>query len=130
MSKVAAFQRAVPFWLSLGLVPMAAVGITQGGWTMLLMPAYAWMLVTVLDAVLGRNEENADPQEDERELLWYRLITLIWFPVQAAIIYGAIWWVTRSDLGWLEIVALMFGVGVASGTIGIVYAHELSHQGN
>ncbi|MEY4305353.1 MAG: hypothetical protein RIT52_1528 [Pseudomonadota bacterium] len=124
------FRAAMPFWLSLGLVPLAVIGVTLGGWTVVLMPLYAWALITVLDLLLGLNEENPDPRTDERELFWYRLITLIWFPVQAMIIYGAIWWVVRADMGWLEVIALMFGVGVASGTIGIVYAHELLHQGN
>lgn len=128
MSK--SFRSALPFWLSLGLLPLAAIGVTHGGWTVMLIPLYAWVLVTVLDLLLGLNEENPDPRTDESELLWYRMITLIWFPVQALIIYGAIWWVSRTEMGGLEVVALMFGVGVASGTIGIVYAHELLHQGN
>ena len=123
-------RNALPFWLSLGLVPLALWGVTQGGWAVILMPIYAWALVTVLDLLLGLNEENPDTTTETRDLFWYRLVTLIWFPVQAAIIYGAIWWVSRAEMGWLEVTALMFGVGVASGTIGIVYAHELLHQGN
>ena len=131
MTEIAKLRNALPFWLSLGLVPLAALGVVYGGWTVVLMPAYAWALVTVLDLLLGKSEDNPDPQTDERDLVWYRLVTLIWFPVQAAIIYGAIWWITRTDhLGWLETVVLMFGIGVASGTIGIVYAHELLHQKN
>ncbi len=124
------FRDALPFWLSLGLVPLAALGVTQGGWTVVLMPLYAWALVTVLDLLLGLNAENPDTATEESDLFWYRLVTLIWFPVQAAIIYGAIWWVARADMGWVEVIALMFGVGVASGTVGIVYAHELLHQGS
>jgi len=131
MPEIATFRRAMPFWLSLGLVPLAVIGVTLGGWTVILMPAYAWTLVTLLDLLLGRDEENPDPQTDEEDLFWYRLVTLIWLPLQALIIYGAIWWITRSGhLNAVEIVALMFGIGVASGTIGIVYAHELLHQRN
>jgi len=130
MTSFGAFRKALPFWLSLGLVPLAALAIGQGGWTVLLLPAYAWALVTVLDLLLGRNEENPDPQTDEAELFWYRLITLAWFPVQALLIYGAIWWVAQGERGWAETIGLMFGVGVVSGTIGIVYAHELLHQRN
>jgi len=123
-------RKALPFWLSLGLVPLAWLGATMGGWAVVLMPLYAWALVTVLDLILGLNEENPDTNVETAGLFWYRLITLIWFPVQAAIIYGVIWWLSRSDMGLMETVALMFGIGVASGTIGIVYAHELLHQGN
>ena len=92
MTSFGAFRKALPFWLSLGLVPLAALAIGQGGWTVLLLPAFAWALVTVLDLLLGRNEENPDPQTDETELFWYRLITLAWFPVQALLLC----WLNRS----------------------------------
>jgi len=122
-------RTALPFWLSLGMIPLAVLGALAGGWTVALLPIYGWLLVTILDAVLGLNEENADPETPEADLFWYRLITLIWFPIQMVTIFGMIWWVTHSGhLGTLETVALFFGVGVISGTIGIVYAHELLHQ--
>ncbi|MAQ36323.1 MULTISPECIES: alkane 1-monooxygenase [Thioclava] len=122
-------SHALPFWLSLGTVPLAGMEAWFGGWTLILLPAYAWWLTTVLDQLLGRNEDQPDTEAPEAELFWYRAITLIWFPIQAAVIFGTIWWVTHTtDLNGFEIVALMFGVGVISGTIGIVYAHELLHQ--
>lgn len=131
MTKGPNIRKALPFWLSLGLLPCALLGLLWGGWAVVLMPAYAWTLVTLLDVLLGRDESNADPQTAEAELFWYRLVTLIWFPLQATIIYGSTWWIVRADhLGRAEVIALMFGIGVASGTIGIVYAHELLHQKN
>ena len=39
------FRSALPFWMSLGLVPLAVLAVLQGGWWFLLMPAYAWYLV-------------------------------------------------------------------------------------
>lgn len=124
-------SHALPFWLSLGTVPLAMIEAWFGGWTLILLPAYAWWLTTLLDQLLGRNEDQPDTDTPDADLFWYRAITLIWFPIQAAVIFGTIWWVTHSDhLNGFEIVALMFGVGVISGTIGIVYAHELLHQKN
>ncbi|OOY20182.1 alkane 1-monooxygenase [Thioclava sp. DLFJ5-1] len=122
-------SHALPFWLSLGTVPLAGIEAWFGGWTLILLPAYAWWLTTVLDQLLGHNEDQPDTETPEAELFWYRAITLIWFPIQAAVIFGTIWWVTHTThLNGFEIVALMFGVGVISSTIGIVYAHELLHQ--
>ncbi|MBD3785442.1 MAG: alkane 1-monooxygenase [Sphingomonadales bacterium] len=123
--------RALPFWLSLGTLPLVVIEARFGGWTLVLLPTYAWWLVSLLDGLLGRNEDQPDTETPEADLFWYRLITLIWFPVQAVAIFGTIWWVTHSDhLSAGEVVALMFGLGVISGTIGIVYAHELLHQKN
>ncbi|MFC3058343.1 alkane 1-monooxygenase [Paenirhodobacter populi] len=123
--------RALPFWMSLGMIPIAVLGAVAGGWTVVLLPVYGWVMVTVLDGVLGLNEDQPDTQTPEADLFWYRLITLIWFPVQVVTIYAMIWWVTHTDhLSTLETVVLFFGVGVISGTIGLVYAHELMHQKN
>lgn len=119
---------ALPFWLSLGMVPLALLAAHLGGWWFLLLPIYAWYLTTILDAVLGLDTDNPDPQTPEAQLFWYRAITILWPPVQAALIFGTLWYATRSDLGGWEKLGLFFGIGVASGTIGMVYAHELLHQ--
>ena len=122
-------RNALPFWISLGLVPLVVIAAQYGGWALLLPPAGAWWLTSLMDAVLGRNTDNADPETPESKLFWYRLITLIWLPVQIALIFGALWFVTRTDsLTFWEKLGFMFGVGVVSGSVGIVYSHELMHQ--
>jgi len=125
------FRNAAPFWLSLGLVPLAWVGAIFGGWTVLLLPLSGWWLFTLLDALTGLNLENADPQTKTEDLVWYRAITMIWFPVQFVTVFSLIYYVAHSDhLNALEMIVLFFGVGVISGSIGIVYSHELLHQKN
>lgn len=128
-SEVARMQNALPFWLSLGTVPMALIGMAVGGWTVLLMPLYTWGLYALLDTLLGLNPQNADLSTTEDDLFFYRMITLIWFPVQCATLLMMLWYVPQaSHLNMGEKLALFFGMGVMSGTIGIVYAHELMHQ--
>lgn len=119
---------ALPFWLSLGMVPLTVIAARQGGAWFLLIPAFAWYLVTVMDLLLGHDETNADPNTPETHLFWYRAITILWTPIQIALIFWTIWYAARSDLSLWEQIGLFFGVGVSSGTIGMVYAHELLHQ--
>lgn len=121
--------RALPFWVSLTMVPVAWLGALTGGWWVLAVPVYAWGASSVLDALTGLEEGNADPLMERSGLGWYRAITLIWAPVQFALLFGLIWYATRADHlnGW-ELLGLFFGVGVICGTIGINYAHELAHQ--
>ncbi|MFC7702890.1 alkane 1-monooxygenase [Plastorhodobacter daqingensis] len=124
-------KNALPFWLSLGMIPLAIAGGWFGGWTVALLPVYGWLLVTILDAITGLEEDNPDTLIPETDLFWYRLITMIWFPIQFLTVFGMIWWVTHTDhLNMTEILVLMFGMGVISGTVGIVYSHELLHQKN
>lgn len=119
----------LPFWLSLGLPPLAVLGMLYGGWTIALLPISTWWLFTILDALTGHNTANPDPQTPETALSAYRLVTLIWPPIQFALLVAMLWYVPQAahlDNG--ERVALFFGMGVVSGTIGINYSHELMHQ--
>ncbi|MFC0199880.1 alkane 1-monooxygenase [Paracoccus rhizosphaerae] len=127
-SSPSAVPAAAPFWLSLALLPLVALAASRGGAWWMLIPAYAWYLTTALDSLLGENPANPDPGTDH-SLFWHRAITIIWFPLQAAAIFGTIWYVQSTGhlTGW-EKLGLFFGIGVLSGSIGMVYAHELLHQ--
>jgi len=129
--RVSKVEAALPFWLSLALVPIVVLAAIRGGWWLVLPAVSAWALFSVLDALTGRRRDNPDTEVKDEDLFWHRLVTLIWFPVQFALIFGMIAYATRAGhLSSFERIALFFGVGVSSGTIGIVYAHELMHQRN
>lgn len=122
-------RNAIPFWSSLALVPLAWVGAIHGGWTVFLLPLASWWLFSILDAFTGLNLENADPQTPDRDLIWYRLVTILWAPVQFVTLFSILAYVSWTDhLALWERIALFFGIGILSGTVGIVYAHELMHQ--
>jgi alkane 1-monooxygenase len=124
-------QNALPFWISLVLIPIAWFGAVQGGWTVLLLPLVTWYLFSALDAVLGLNLENADLDTNDDSLTLYTTITLLWVPLQFLTLFGLIWYATHTGhLGTLEKIGLFFGVGVITGTVGINYSHELMHQKN
>lgn len=93
---------ALPFWASLGLVPVAVTAALVGGWTVLLMPVASWGLFSLLDALTGLDAANPDPDTPERDLFWHRAITAIWFPVQAGLLVWLLWYVPRADHlgGW------------------------------
>ena len=128
-SHVTRLRAALPFWLSLGCLPLAVLAARVGGWTVFLMPLYTWGLYSLLDLALGESGDSADPETPEAGLGWYRLITLIWFPLQFALLVWLLWTVPHAThLSWGEKAMIFAGQGVLSGTIGIVYAHELMHQ--
>ena len=130
-SQVAKLSSALPFWLSLLLIPLIWIVAGLGSWWVLLVPAATWYLFSALDAVVGLNLENADLETTEEDLYWYRLITMIWPFIQFVTVFGLIWYATQAEhLSVAARIGLFFGVGVISGTVGIVYSHELMHQKN
>jgi alkane 1-monooxygenase len=127
---ISGLQNALPFWLSLSFLPMIPLALWLGSWWLLLIPLYTWGLFGVLDLLSGLNLENADPDTPDAQLFWYRLVTMIWLPIQIVIVFGSIYVATHYGLSIGEKLGLMFGVGVSSGTVGINYSHELMHQKN
>ncbi|MHA6344455.1 alkane 1-monooxygenase [Roseivivax sp. CAU 1761] len=122
---------ALPFWLSLLLVPAVWTGALLGGLWVLLPPLLTWHLFSALDAALGLDEANLDPGTAETQLRWHRAVTLIWAPVQLLTLAGLLAYVpAAAHLGGWERAGVFLGMGVMSGTIGITYAHELMHQRN
>ena len=123
------WQSALPFWISFLLVPLAWFAATTGDWSLILVPLATWWAFAILDQLTGLNTENADPQTNDENLGWYIRLTQVWVPVQFLTLFGLLWYATHTDhLSSLEKVALFFGVGVITGTIGINYSHELMHQ--
>ncbi|MBU3258855.1 alkane 1-monooxygenase [Roseovarius sp. PS-C2] len=122
---------AWPYWITLSFVPLAILAIVKGGWWIALIPLWGWAAMPLFDTLLGRDLSNPDPDTPDTELFWFRLLTWIWFPVEAVLVFGAIWYLTPvAQYPVHEKFAVMFGIGVTTGTVGIVYAHELFHKAN
>ncbi|MEL6582501.1 MAG: alkane 1-monooxygenase [Pseudomonadota bacterium] len=119
---------ALPFWISFTLLPVVAFAGWLGGWWLLIFPFYAWIVMTLFDAVGGLNWQDADPNASET-LFWHKMVTWCWPPVQLAAIFGGIWY-AAFHMGTAEGIGLMVSIGVVTGAVGIVFAHELVHQKN
>ncbi len=123
------FIAALPFGISLTLVFVVILSGYLGGWWMLLTPAYAFWGMALIDQIVGEELRDNDPETPDEQLFWYRLITIVWLPIQFALIFGSIAFVTYSDhLVGAEKWWFLVCVGLVTGSVGIVYAHELMHQ--
>lgn len=121
--------KALPFWISLLFLPVVWWVCQTGGWAILSLPTGAMALFVLIDVIAGATQESLDLETDESDLFWYRLITLIWAPLQFLMTFGALGLVVSSDtLSTFEKWGIFVGVGFVAGAIGIVYAHELMHQ--
>lgn len=128
---VAKLQNALPFAMSFLLIPLAIVSAVYGGWTVILLPVLTWYMFSILDLAVGLNTDNADLEATDDDLFWYRTITIAWVPAQFLMLFGLIGYVAPAEhLNTIEKLAIFFGVGVITGTVGINYSHELMHQKN
>ena len=125
---ISSLKRALPFWASLGLIPVTWIAALNGGWAILAVPLYTWLLFSILDVFCGFDTANQNIETPDQDLFWYRLITLIWAPIQAITVFAILAYLTKSNHAWWELIGVAFGLGIMVGTIGIVYAHELMHQ--
>jgi len=129
--QVAKLSNALPFWLSMLLIPMIWITAGLGGWWVALVPLTTWYLFAGLDNLFGLNLENADPETSDEQLQFYSMLTKVWPIAQFFTLFGLIWFATHTDhLSVAATIGLFFGMGVISGTIGINYSHELMHQKN
>ena len=81
-SDMAKLQNALPFAISLGLIPLAWISAIYGGWAIILLPLVTWYLFSALDAAVGLNLDDGDLDATDDDLFWYRAITMAWVPLQ------------------------------------------------
>lgn len=118
------------FLASLALPPLVVVGWWLGGGWVFLLPVVVWVVLPVLDLLIGPDPRNPSP--DTVAALdsdpFYRAV--LW--LQAPIVIGLIVWACSvADAATpLEFVGLALATGLVSGGIGIVVAHELGHRRN
>jgi len=125
------FKHAMPFWSSLLLVPVIVLATIKGGAWLALPPLATWTLFALLDGVFGKDEDNPASEATDDALFYYRLITLIWLPVQMALLVWMLTYVPgAAHLSVFGKFAAFFGMGIVAGTVGINYSHELMHQTN
>ena len=79
-SEALGWRRALPFWSALSLIPLTVVTAFVGGWMLLALPLLTWHFFSLLDAVLGLEEENLDPSLSDRSLEVYTAVTMICRP--------------------------------------------------
>ena len=101
-------QNAMPFWCSVGLIPLIWFAAGLGGWGFLLVFFAVWYLFSALDMFTGLNLENADPDTEDDDLFWYRLVTVIWAPLQFVTLFGLLWYSAGSELAGWEKIGLFF----------------------
>ena len=127
--KAPSLADALPFWASVALLPVLAISVWLGGLAIFLVPLTTWGLFSVLDLLTGEDRTSLDPDTPDARLEWYLQVTRVWPVLQLGALIALLAYVPgAAHLSMIEKIGVFFGMGVLSGTIGIVYAHELMHK--
>lgn len=80
--------------------------------------------------MLGLHAARHTPEETARlsNRLSFRLVTWLWVPLQAALVWWAVDRFATTPLTAVERIGLIASVGTVTGGIGLTYAHELIHR--
>lgn len=93
------------------------------------LPFAVWHLTALIDVAVGSDEDAIDPESPAASLFWHMAATLVWPPIQTAILVFTLAYVPgAAHLGVVETVLIFLGIGIINGAVGIVFAHELMHQ--
>lgn len=118
----------------IALLPVLAWSVGQAlsspVWGSLLTPVIVFGVIGVLDAVIGVDRSNPDPETARalRQDPWLKAIPLLALPVCGGLVLWGAWVVTQSGLPWPAGVGTTLSVGIATGALGITAAHELIHK--
>jgi alkane 1-monooxygenase len=113
------------------ILPVVAyLGYALGGYYNFLTPVLVFMVLPILDALIGKDSTN--PQEEEVPGLqnekYYRYLTYAWTYAQVGFVIWAVYAVVTSPMLLHELIGFTISVGVITGGIGITVAHELGHK--
>lgn len=121
--------RRLGFLLPLVLPVLVVAGYRLGGAWNFLAAGWAFAFVPLADGLLGIDTGTAGPARGESRA-WERFFDALlvgWVPLQLALLAYAVVRVGSID-GALPRVGFAISVGVVTGGIGIVVAHELGHR--
>lgn len=92
---------------------------------------YSYGFLPLMDAIIGEDTHNP-PEEVVADMAldnYYRWHLHARIPLHFLIFFVAVWFIGTQTLPWWSYVALVFGIGLASGSI-LLLTHELGHKSN
>jgi len=97
--------------------------------------AIIWDVFGVIPLLeLVSNEDRDNPTtEEEKELsnrYSFRLVTILWVPLQLLLLFWACWAVTHWKMTTSELILFTISIGLNTGILGINISHELIHKKN
>ncbi len=120
-------RRALPFAMTWVGFASAYIGIALGGIGLLLPLLVLYVLVPVIDHLVGVNRDNPYPDKHPVSRL-ADMVLWACVPMQLGLIAFGLLRITGGELSGLEQIGVATDVGLVTGATGIVVAHEFMHR--
>lgn len=123
-------KRHLGFLLVFTLPLWVISGILYGGIWHYSNIVFVFVIVPLLDLLIGKDTHNVD-KEEEKQLSaqpYYRLLLYGWLFVQTALLMICYYVAATYALAWYEWIGFTISTGLVTGGIGITVAHELGHK--
>ena len=123
------FTKKISFLLIYLLVSLPFIGFFLGGMYNFLA---FYLLFACLPLIDYWFRDSSNPEgPDEKKLLrdpYFKIITLIYVPVQIGYLIAALYLVNTHQLNWYEWLGFCMSIGLMTGGVGITIAHEMMHK--
>ncbi len=118
------------FFCAFILPILAVIGYYLGGWFNYSTVIFAYILMPILDLIVGRDAVNTDENQVSAlsEERYYRFVTYVWTYVQVGIVIWGAYVFATGPMQWYEKTGFLMSIANITGGIGITVAHELGHK--
>jgi alkane 1-monooxygenase len=118
------------FFFAFILPVVTVIGYYLGGWYNYATVFLAYVLMPMLDLVVGKDPHNVDESQiaELSEQRYYRFITYAWTYVQVGIVAWGAYVFARGSMQLYEQIGFLLSLSNVTGGIGITVAHELGHR--
>lgn len=122
--------KRIGFFSALILPVLLFLGVYMGGVNLLLIHAFVFILVPIMDYLINRDVKNVPlaAVSQVTEDRFYKLVTILWVYVQLGVLIWGFYIVSIRDFSWREWLTFSSGVALITGGVGITVAHELGHK--
>ena len=122
--------KKIGFFCAFILPVLVVVGFQLGGWWNFLCAGFTYIMIPILDVLVGKDSENVEESKISAvaEEYYYRFITYAWVYVQLTMVVWGAYSFAVNELGVVASLGFLLGMANVTGGIGITVAHELGHR--